>query len=78
MNLRGRILISYGINKWWKFNYKSPDSGYEDYYIGEIIEEDDTHLKIHTIKSEIRIIIKNRIVAAKITEPRERGVYTNE
>jgi hypothetical protein len=42
------------------------------YYTGKVIEEDDSHIKIHSIRGEELILNKEEIVQAKRIETENR------
>lgn len=52
----------YGIGTFWRINIRFNEDVY--LYTGKILEEDDTAIKIYTIKDETRILNKRDIVGA--------------
>ena len=60
----------YSIGTTYKFEMTN-----QMYYTGKVIEEDDSHIKIFSIRGEELILNKNEIFQAKRIENRIEGEY---
>lgn len=65
-------MVEFGFNTNWRIGINVNNK--IELYTGTIIEESDTHLKLSTIKNEMRVISKNDVINAVLLKGKFKGV----